>query len=226
MCIILKNANFSIISSVSDLPWNLDGSFRAGQRKTCNWDSPIFSDHASLLLMEFLGPGFLNWDGLSQLPKLDDASIKKTVVEKLVVSYSVGNSVSYTHNFGYDHTQHLRRRLAKFSSADSDTLTHHFSKLPRKVPAFLVTHFIKLICGALNSDGERRRKFAPDGSVHAGKCAENPFPCYLCNLGDDVIPGDSSRHIFGACSRVITAWDGILYSTNGPRDLSWGGIHW
>jgi hypothetical protein len=68
MCIILKNANFSIISSVSDLPWNLDGSFRAGQRKTCNWDSPIFSEHASLLLMEFLGPGFLNWDGLSNCP--------------------------------------------------------------------------------------------------------------------------------------------------------------
>jgi hypothetical protein len=172
-----------------------------------------------------LAPVFSTGTGFPNCPKLDDASIKKTVVGELVVSYSVGNSVSYTHNFGYDHTQHLRR-LAKFSAADSDTLTHHFSKLPRKVPAFLVTHFIKLICGALNSDGERRRKFTPDGSVLAGKCAENPFPCYLCNLGDVVIPWDSSRHIFGACSSVITAWDGILYSTNGPRDLSWGGIHW
>ena len=224
MTMILKNADFSNINSAIDLPWNLDGSFRAGQRMTCNWDSPVFSDHASLQLMEFLGPGFLNWDGLSQLPKLDAATIKKTVIEKLIVSYGDGNSASYTHNFGSDHTQHLSRRLAKFSSSDTDILTQHYSKLPRKVPAFLITHYIKLLCGALNSDGERRKKFAPDGSVHVGKCAENPFPCYLCNLGDTVVPGDSSRHIFGACSSVFNAWEGILYGAYGPRDLPWAGL--
>jgi hypothetical protein len=224
MTMILKNTDFSNINSAIDLPWNLDGSFRAGQRMTCNWDSPVFSDHASLQLMEFLGPGYLNWDGLSQLPKLDATAIKKTVIEKLIVSYGDGNSASYTHNFGSDHTQHLCRRLAKFCSSDTDTLTQHYSKLPRKVPAFLITHYIKLLCGALNSDGERRKKFAPDGSVHVGKCAENPFPCYLCNLGDTEVPGDSSKHIFGACSSVFDAWECILYGANGPCDLSWAGL--
>ena len=221
---LLKNADISNINSAIDLPWNLDGSFRAGQRKTCNWESPVFSDHASLQLMEFLGPGYLDWDGISQLPKLDAATIKKTVIEKLVVSYGDGNSASYTHNFGSDHTQHLCRRLAKFSSSDTDILTQHYSKLPRKVPAFLITHYIKLLCGALNSDGERRRKFAPDGSVHVGKCAENPFPCYLCNLGDTEVPGDSSKHIFGACSSVLGAWESIQYGANGPCDLSWASL--
>jgi hypothetical protein len=221
MTAILKNIDFSNINSAIDLPWNLDGTFRAGQRKTSNWDSPIFSDHVSLLLMEFLGPGFLNWDGLSQLPKLDAASIRVAALGGLIVSYGVGNSVSYTQNFGFDHTQHLCRRLARFGSSDSDILTQHFNKLPRKVPAFLITHFIKLVCGALNSDGERRRKFDPGGSVHTGSCVENPFPCYLCNRGDVTLPGDGSKHLFGSCNSVKIAWDGILNNSRGPSDVAW-----
>jgi hypothetical protein len=171
--------------------------------------------------MEFLGPGFLNWDGLSHLPKLDAASIKRIVIEKLVVSYADCNSASYTTNFGVDHRRHLCRRLAKFGSTDSDNYMLHFSKLQKKVPAFLVTHFIKLTCGALNSDAERRRKYSPDGSVHPNKGVGNPFPCYLCNRGDAVLFGDCSRHVFGSCKLVETAWEGVINNNRGPRDEAW-----
>ena len=221
MTIILKRADFCNIKSEVDLPWNLDRTFRLGQKKTCNWESPIFSDHDSLQLMEFLGPGFLNWDGYSQLPELNAAAIKMTVTENLVVSYAEVNSVAYTSNLGAGHRQHLCRRLAKFGSSDVDNLTQHFTKLPRKVPAFLITHFIKLICGALNSDGERRRKFAPDGSVHAIKSADNPLPCYLCDGGDVTHPGDCSKHLFSACSCVKTAWEGVVNNHRCPRDEDW-----
>jgi hypothetical protein len=171
--------------------------------------------------MEFLGPGFFGWDGISSLAKLDTATIKKVITERLIVSYAVGNSVSYTNNFGADHVQHLRRRLAKFGSSDHLALSLHFGKLPKKVPAFLITHYIKLICGALNSDGERRRKFAPDGSVHADKCDDNPFPCYLCGLGDGERPGDASMHIFASCRLTRDAWEAVLGNFRGPRDVSW-----
>ena len=49
-------------------------------------------------------------------------------------------------------------------------------------------------------------------------------PCYLCNLGGTEVPGDSSKHIFGACSSVFDAWEGVLYGANGPLDLPWAAL--
>jgi hypothetical protein len=97
----------------------------------------------------------------------------------------------------------------------------HFSKLPKKVPAFLITHFIKLLCGALNSDGGRRRKFDPNASQHPNKSPTNPFPCYLCGKGSVSLPGDNSKHIFSECECVRKAWNNILNKSHGPRDLLW-----
>jgi hypothetical protein len=210
---------------VEDLPWRLDGSFRDACRKSSNWDSPRFIDHSELQLMEFLGPNFLAWDGVAPLPKLDGPSIKNRTVQSLIISYNVGCSASYTNNFGSDHNHHISNRLAKFGSADTVNTTLHFAKLPKKVPAFLISHFIKLTCGATNSDGERRRKIDPDCSVHLGKHAENPFPCYLCDLGSEVLPGDCSRHIFGHCTVIKNAWEAILNNSRCPRDEAWICLH-
>ena len=77
------------------------------------------------------------------------------------------------------------------------------------------------MCGASNSDGGRRRKFDPDSSVHPNKAVENPWPCYLCDLGDVASPGDCSRHIFTSCSRVRAAWEGVLFHPLGPHDTGW-----
>ena len=218
----LRRIDFSLISSELDLPWNLDGSRRGKNKKinSSNWDSPIFSVHADLQLMEFLGPNFLGWDGSSPLPCLDDKNLKRIVNQSLIVSYNVGCSASYTNNLGADHTHHISSRLAKWGSTDSACLLAHFSRCV-KIPAFLITHFIKLVCGASNSDGGRRRKFDPDSSVHPNKAVENPWPCYLCDLGDVASPGDCSRHIFTSCSRVRAAWEGVLFHPLGPHDTGW-----
>ena len=70
MVVILKDFDFGPIASEGDLPWKLDGSGRGRAFRSSNWDSPRFKDHKELLLMEFLGPDFLKWDGSSPLPKL------------------------------------------------------------------------------------------------------------------------------------------------------------
>ena len=223
--VLLRRIDFSLISSELDLPWNLDGSLRGNNKKinSSNWDSPIFSVHADLQLMEFLGPNFLGWDGSSPLPCLDDKNLKRIVNQNLIVSYNVGCSASYSSNLGADHTHHISNRLAKWGTTDSAGLLAHFSRCV-KIPAFLITHFIKLVCGASNSDGGRRRKFDPGASVHPDKSVGNPWPCYLCDMGDVASPGDCSRHIFTSCSRVKAAWEGVMYHPLGPHDTDW--INW
>jgi hypothetical protein len=218
---LLKNFDFSNITRESDLPWDLDGSLRGRLRRATNWDSPVFKTHTELQLMEFMGPEYLNWDGLSPLPKLDASSIRNFVTQKLIVSYSVGNAASYTRNFGKDHMSHLRARCAKYGVGDVQSLIVHFSNLPKKTPAFLITNYIKLFCGATNFDGGRRRKFDPNGSVHPCKDDSNPFPCYLCNKGDAIHPGDNATHLFSHCDQVKSAWLDVLSHANGPCDGAW-----
>ena len=219
--VILKNFDFSVINRESDLPWDLDGSLRGRSRRSTNWDSPVFSTHTELLVMEYMGADYLNWDGVSPLPKQDKTTIKKQVIQNLVISYGSVRQAAYSLNFGKDHFCHLRERCRKFGVPDTDSVIRHFDNLPKNVPAFLITHFIKLFCGALNSDGGRRRKFEPNGSVHPEKCPDNPFPCYLCDQGDPVVPGDNAHHIFSSCQCVKDAWAVVLLHPNGPGDATW-----
>ena len=220
----LRRIDFSLIFSELDLPWSLDGSMLGKSKRvnSSNWDSPVFSVHSDLQLMEFLGPNFLGWDGSSPLPVLGDSDLKRLVTQKLIIAYNAGCSASYTSNLGADHSHHLRNRLAKWGVADVDGLVAHFTKGAKKTPSFLTAHFIKLLCGASNSDGGRRRKFDPDSSAHPGKCVSNPWPCYLCNLGGVTLPGDHSLHIFTSCECVKAAWVGVLNHPLGPRDSEWG----
>jgi hypothetical protein len=151
---------------------------------------------------------------------LDDKSLKMLTIQKLIISYNVGCAASYTSNLGADQLHHLSRRLAKWGASDVNGLMAHFAK-GDKTPAFLITHYIKLLCGADNSDGGRRRKYGPSSSVHPDKCVENPWPCYLCNQGDANLPGDNCTHIFTSCRCVKEAWDGVLNHALGPRDYDW-----
>jgi hypothetical protein len=222
MLVFLRKVNFNLISSELDLPWNLDGSHRDNDKNTTssNWDSPIFTVHANLQLMEFLGPNFLGWDGFSPLPCLEDKDLRRLVNQSLILSYNDCCSAYYTNNLGADHTRHLLGRLAKWGSSDIHCLLSHFSRTP-KIPAFLVSHFIKLVCGADNLDGGRRRKFDPDSSVHRSKSTENPWPCYLCDQGSATSPGDCARHLFTVCNRVKAAWEGAMSHHRGPHDPGW-----
>ena len=40
-------------------------------------------------------------------------------------------------------------------------------------------------------------------------------------MGDALLPGDNSLHIFTSCRCVLAAWDGVLLSPVGPRDFDW-----
>jgi hypothetical protein len=219
--ISLRKVDFNKLTSEQDLPWNLDGSFRDNLRKSSNWSSPMFSDHSELQLMEFLGPCFLDWDGAAPLPNLDEKNLKSQIIQNLIISYNVGCETSYTNNLGADHSHHLSNRLTKWGANDINMIKAHFTKKASKIPPFLITHFIKLLCGASNSDGGRRRKYAPDASVHPEKCSTNPWPCYLCDIGDVNLPGDSSSHIFTSCRHVLAAWDVVLHHPLGPHDYDW-----
>ena len=206
MFLILKEIDFRVILSESDLPWNLDGSFRPGyKRKSGNWESPTFQDQSNLTLMEFLGPDFLNWDGSTTLPAIDGKFIKECLVNRLIVSYSESRSKQFTSALGNDHLHHLTLKLERFGSSATSSLTAHFSSLPSSTPAFLVSFFIRLLCNCLNTDGDRRRKFDPDGSTHPLKKGTNPFPCYLCNSGTVLVTGDSVKHLFTHCPVVKRA---------------------
>ena len=218
---ILKNYKFGSIHLESDLPWDLDGGLRGRSRGSTDWDSPVFRDHTELQVMEFLGADFLDWDGISPLPLLDAVSIKRIVIENLLLSYGDGRRAAYSRNFGSDHFSHLRARCLRFGVSEIGTTLSHFDKLPKKVPAFLVSHYIKLFCGALNHDGGRRRKFEPNGSVHIAKCPGNPFPCYMCGLGNIALPGDNEGHIFTSCACVMGAWADVLLHPHGPADRDW-----
>ena len=170
--------------------------------------------------MEFLGPDFLNWDGSSPLPKLCRTTIRKLVIHKLIISYGSRRSVEYTRELGRDHHSHLLLRHSKYGAL-TDIPCAHFSALPANTPPFLVTHFIKLICGSTNYDGGRRRKFAPEGSTHPDKSPSNPFPCLLCGQGDVDFPGDNANHVFSSCRVVKDAWLITLRHPNGPQDGGW-----
>ena len=133
--LILRGFDFSSLRSEEDLPWKLDGSFRVGplhggSKRSCIWDSPLFSDHLDLQLMEFMGPDFLDWDGHSPLPKMDDKTLKNSIIHSLTVSYNSGSSRSYTRNFGKDHLSHLRHRHGKYGVTNIDHVLTHFAKLP------------------------------------------------------------------------------------------------
>jgi hypothetical protein len=218
---LLKNFNFSLIATEEDLPWDLAGSLRGRNRRATNWDSPVFRTHTELQVMEFLGPDFMDWDGISALPMLDAKAIKKIALKSLIIEYNISRSRTYTANFGKDHVNNLRGRCSKYGIFDTDTLVNHFTCLPKTVPAFLITYYIKLFNGALNFDGGRRRKFDPNGSVHTDKNPDNPFPCYLCNGGSSILPGDHQSHIFTSCPRVQSAWADVLLHPRGPNDTSW-----
>ena len=222
--LILQRVDFGKISASSDLPWCLDGSFQMGERKTHNWDSPVFQDHTELQMMEFLGPGFLNWDGFTQLPTINKPFIKKILTDKLILSYSDINKDRYTTNLGKDHTSHIMSRHLKAGYVLPIVAPSHFEKLPRRVPPFLLTHYIKVLCGSLNSDGGRRRKFDPHASLHANKSISNPYPCYLCGVGSVSLPGDCITHTFTSCECVKDAWNIIINNSHGPRDLAWASI--
>ena len=146
--------------------------------------------------MEFMGSAFLDWDGTTTIPTLTGKSIKECLVNRLIVSYSDCRSKQYLSKLGSDHTRHLDRKFLRFGPPAATSTAAHFALLPSSFPFFLVTLYVKILCNSVNTDGDRRQKFDPDGSTHPHKSPSNPTPCYLCNLGSTAAAGDSIIHLF------------------------------
>ena len=217
MYLILKDIDFSVYNTEADLPWNLDGSYRLGGFKMSRrWDSPSFLDQSNLTLMEFLGPDFLNWDGITSLPTMDKLVIKDCLINRLIISYSESRFKQYTTELGSDHTRHLEKKFNRYGHSDPSSTLSHFSSLPSSIPVFLVSFFIKLVCNCTNTDGDRRRKFDPDGSSHPLKSPLNPTPCFLCNLGSASCAGDSIKHLFSHCQVVKEALLLLISHSDSP----------
>ena len=74
----LRRAKLTSLKGPEDLPWalnNVDDKFGI------YYHSPIFEENTSMALMEFLGKDIFNWDGSSDLSKLKDKHIKRTLLQ-------------------------------------------------------------------------------------------------------------------------------------------------
>ena len=212
--LLLKNFDFSSLKSEDDLPWLLSGELRVGGNyESNNYNSPLISDHKNLTLMEFLGPEYLDWDGHTPLT-LDKKSIKSVAIKRGLLLYRGPFS---TTKKSKDFYHHVASKYALEGSSAASNSIDHFSSLPRDIPAFLVSHYIKALCNALNTDS-RRRGFDADCSSHPKKNSTNKWPCYFCDGGDLTNPGDRGKHIFSSCPVVKMAISAALRSHEGPND--------
>jgi ribonuclease HI len=212
--LLLKNFDFSSVKSEDDLPWLLNGRLRIGSNyKSNNYNSPLISDHKNLTLMEFLGPEYLDWDGHTPL-LLDKKSIKSVAIKRGLLLYRGPFSKTIKSK---DFYHHVASKYALAGSSAASISIDHFSSLPRDTPAFLISHYIKALCNALNTDS-RRRDFDPECSSHPKKNSTNKWPCYFCDGGDLANPGDRCKHIFFTCPIVKKAISAVLRSPEGPND--------
>ena len=160
-----------------------------------------------------------------ELPCLDRKSIKRALCHSLCVSYNENCRKRFSRELGNDHLTHLRLRLSRWGGF-TDVILSHFILLPSHTPGFLVTLYIKILCNALNTDGDRRRHFDPHGSRHPDKCVTNLTPCYLCGLGSNCKgdTGDSCFHLFFNCLVVKEALRLVLEHVDFPDDPELGGF--
>ena len=220
--LLLRKVDFKALKSEEDLPWRLDGTVRGGDiQRSLNYDSPLFSDHYNLSLMEFLGDEFLNWDGQTPL-NFSKADIKCVSIQHGILHYTGPRSGSKS-DLLKDFYHHIADRYKLHESAASPNSFSHFKVLSKQTPYFLISHYIKCLCNALPTDS-KRRFVDPDCSTHHARSPTNKYPCYLCDFGDGVNHGDRCKHIFSDCPSAKSAVMSALCSPDGPGDKSFTNI--
>ena len=211
---LLKHVDFPKILAEADLPWCLDGTLRARSDSSApRYDSPRIRHHSDLALMEFLGPFYLNWDGGSPL-KMTKEVIHNVLVDRGTVRYPAlaRNRVK---TLGPDFLHHLAARYGKHGSIASCMAPVHSALLPSTIPSFLISHQVKAVCNALNTDS-RRKVFDPTCSTHPSKSTPRDRPCYLCSKDTD-----STSHLYGSCPVVKAALRLCLSDPRTPTDPNW-----
>jgi ribonuclease HI/exonuclease III len=183
---ILKTCFRTLPNLADSLPWPLNTK---DESQGIHYYSPFFSDNPNLAVMEFLGSNFLNWDGLTSLSTLKDHEIKKTLILHGLHRVKEDNTVQTTRY------ENLVTRFMKHGTNPENTLKH-FAKLPATINNNLLVHHLRLYTNSLATD-RRIKRFAHNASVHPRKSTINPFPCYLCENGED-----SVDHIYTNCITV------------------------
>ena len=84
----------------------------------------------------------------------------------------------------------------KNHGTNPDSTLKHFANLPATTNNNLLVHHLRLYTNSLATD-RRIKRFAHNASVHPGKSIINPYPCYLCENGEDSID-----HIYTNCVTV------------------------
>jgi ribonuclease HI len=215
--LLLRHVDFRAITEPG-LPWGLDGKIRRGDSfRSLNYDSPLLTDHYNLALMEFLGDEYLGWDGQASLD-FTKKDIKNIALKHGILHYT-GPRNKTKNDLRKDFYHHLVDRYKEHGSIASSNSLVHFKGLPKRTPAFLVTHFIKALCNALPTDS-KRRFVNPECSLHPAKSPTNMYPCYFCDFGDAEHHGDRNKHIFNDCPTTRTAISDALKSEEGPGDPS------
>jgi ribonuclease HI len=179
MMLHLRRSKLKGIKSQADLPWPLSTK---DDKFGIYYHSPIFEDNTNHALMEFLGKGFLQWNGQSDLSALKDKSIKRTLIQ---CGLHTGPPVAHPGLKLTERAEKLNHIFKLYNTTPTSTL-EHFSTLDPCTPNHLLTHHLKLYTYALETD-RRIRYFAPNASAHPARSALTPYPCYFCSKGDDTL---------------------------------------
>ena len=173
----LRRAKLPSIKTQDDLPWSLNTK---DDKFGIYYHSPIFEENTSMALMEFLGKDIFNWDGSSDLSKLKDKHIKRTLLQ-CGLHTGPPNAIQAT----TPRALKLNEIFRNYNTTPTNTL-NHFTSLDPNTPNQLLMHHLKLYTYAIDTD-KRIRFFIPNATVHPSSDASNPFPCYLCPNGTDTI---------------------------------------
>ena len=204
---LLSRSGFRKLGSklLESLPWAL-GSKDSSGTQGISYYSPLFDDSVNLTLMEFLGPSFLDWDGKTDLSKMKDTEIKRTLVK---------HGLHKVKDHGEAERSRYRDLVTKFGRYKTTPIRtlEHFGTISPSTPNAHLEHHLLLYTNALATD-KRIRHFAPTASVHPLRCQWYPYPCYFCNVGVDSI-----THIYGECWVIRNLLESLSVPTGGLPSL-------
>ena len=197
---------FPFITTItrSTTPWGYDSGV-SRHDSGIYWFSPRITDNRNLLLMEVLGPYYINWDSRPNydLSLLTKKSLKTLLITSAFHSWSDGKARKRSSVFfgGLNRQILLGERFAKYGDGLHDNTLVHFSFINRATtPPLLISHHIKCYTNTLETHHRLASADVSTFSTHYLSSPANPYPCYLCPHGTD-----HNEHIHKYCPSILEA---------------------
>ena len=191
---------YPFITKINNLnaPWGYNTDRNGPEHEGVYAFPTLIQHNRNLAIMEFLSPKYYNWDGQTDLSKLNKKTIKETLINKQFHQWADINSKENKFITGHNRQRDLQLKFQHFSSNSTIELTlEHFKHINKKIPPYIINHHLKLYTNSLATD-RRIRHFAPNSSVHPNANSNNPYPCYLCNIQNS-LNEDGALHIYQNC---------------------------